>query len=48
MTEEEKRILLERARLFLEQLGFRVTKTQLFEDKIVIEAEYKIKEEKKE
>lgn len=48
MTEEEKRILIERARLFLEQLGFVITKTEMFEDKIKIEAERKIKEEKKE
>jgi len=47
MTEVEKRILVERARLFLEQLGFVIVKTEMFEDKIKIEAERKIEEREK-
>jgi len=48
MTEEEKRILIERARMFLESLGFMVSKTELTSEEIILEARYKIEKEKKE
>ena len=46
MTEEEKRVLAERARLILENLGWKMTALHFEPDKIVMTVEKEIKEEK--
>ena len=47
MTEEEKRVLAERARLILENLGWKMTKLTFEPDKIVMVVEKPIEEKTK-
>ena len=48
MTEEQKRIEAERARLIMENLGWRMTKLEISKEAILICFEKEVKEEKTE